>query len=73
MSALGQKRTSAHFRVTSALPPQADIHRYLRPTRRESCSALDARSLGAHLGQVGCSEVTMSERLYEETGAAWVY
>jgi len=25
MSALGQKQTSAHFRVMSALPPKADI------------------------------------------------
>jgi hypothetical protein len=26
MSALGQKQTSEHIRVMSALPPKADIH-----------------------------------------------
>jgi len=28
MSALGQKRTSTHVRVMSALPPKADIHKF---------------------------------------------
>ena len=33
MSALGQKQTSAHVRVMSALPPKADIGTQLRDVR----------------------------------------
>src|SRR6516162_8939639 len=33
MSALGQKQTSAHVRVMSALPPKADIPRHERHVR----------------------------------------
>jgi hypothetical protein len=33
MSALGQKQTSAHVRVMSALPPKADMDHYCRDVR----------------------------------------
>jgi hypothetical protein len=33
MSALGQKQTSAHVRVMSALPPKADMDRACRDVR----------------------------------------
>jgi hypothetical protein len=33
MSALGQKQTSAHVRVMSALPPKADIAEHRRHVR----------------------------------------
>ena len=43
MSALGQKRTLAHVRVMSALPPKADI----RIDRQDVCFVLKADSCGA--------------------------
>jgi hypothetical protein len=35
MSALGQKQTSAHVRIMSALPPKADIRRQRAPVAEE--------------------------------------
>ena len=46
MSALGQKQTSAHVRVMSALPPKADIHRISPGPHAGSESAADLNERG---------------------------
>jgi hypothetical protein len=45
MSILGQKQTSAHVRVMSALPPKADIEAQWRDVRFVPKADIDPKSL----------------------------
>jgi hypothetical protein len=66
MSALGQKQTSAHVRVMSALPPKADIGTGLLPPtprdrsarRRQHCRWLPRDKLRIELSNL---ETTLTE------------
>ena len=62
MSALGQKRTSAHVRVMSALPPKAEMDPHGRDVRfvpkADSCTAAKQRiELGASTESLGRLQV----------------
>jgi hypothetical protein len=50
MSALGQKQTSGHFRVMSALPPKADIAERFRHVRFVPIADIQSRRAYIRLG-----------------------
>ena len=56
MSALGQKQTSAHVRVMSALPPKADIDQHAGDVRFVPKADMEVHSSTSSAIALGCFE-----------------
>ena len=56
MSALGQKRTSAHIQSMSALPPKADMDQHRRDVRFVPKADMEVHSSTSSAIALGCFE-----------------
>src|SRR5262249_62190021 len=65
--ALGQKQTSAHVRVMSALPPKADLKSEIK--LQDSCGSSFRQSISTYLNRAQSDSVSARFRVYFSTVA----